>query len=212
VQAFKSLLAPYLVQPLSLDQLKQLEIYLNLMLKWNARINLTAVRDPQEIVARHFGESLFAGRQLQVEAASTLIDLGSGAGFPGLPIKILAPQIQVTLIESQQKKVAFLREAIRALGLQNVSVYAGRAEQSQLKSQIVTMRAVEKFESALSVAASLIQAGGCLALLIGAAQARKVRTALPKFAWQEAIAIPESRERVLLIGKAKPGKGEDEGR
>jgi 16S rRNA (guanine527-N7)-methyltransferase len=202
VQTFESLLAPYLAQPLSPDQLKQLEIYLELLLKWNARINLTAVRDPCEIVRRHFGESLFAGGQLRVEAASTLIDLGSGAGFPGLPIKILAPQLQVTLIESQHKKVAFLREGIRALGLLNVSVYEGRAEQSQLKSQIVTMRAVEKFESALSVAASLVQAGGRLALLIGAAQERPARTALSKLAWQEPIAIPESRERVLLIGRA----------
>ena len=202
MQTLESLLAPYLLQPLSPDRLKQLELYLDLLLKWNAKINLTAVRDPEEIVRRHFGESLFVGGQLQVEAASTSIDFGSGAGFPGLPIKILAPQIQVTLIESQQKKVAFLREVIRALGLQNVSVYAGRAEQSQLKSQIVTMRAVEKFESALSVAASLVQAGGGLALLIGAAQASTAHAALPKIAWQEPIAIPESRERVLLIGKA----------
>ena len=202
MQTLESLLGPYLAQPLSLDQLRQLRLYLDLLLKWNAKINLTAVRDPEEIVRRHFGESLFAGGQLQVETAATLIDVGSGAGFPGLPIKILAPQLQVTLIESQEKKVVFLREVIRALGLQSVSVYAGRAEQSQLKSQIVTMRAVEKFESALSVAASLIQAGGGLALLIGAAQEKTARTALPKFAWREPIAIPESRERVLLIGSS----------
>ena len=194
------LLQPFVSKPTSQEQLNQLQLYLDLLLKWNAKINLTAVRDSDEIVRRHFGESLFVGERLRLAAPSTLIDIGSGAGFPGLPMKILAPEIEVTLIESQQKKVAFLREVIRTLRLSAASVHAGRAEDFQFRANIVSMRAVEKFESALPVAGSLLQAGGRLALLIGTSQAELARKLLPGFQWGEPIAIPESRERILLIG------------
>lgn len=197
----QELLKPYLPRPLDPAQLHHIELYLNLLLKWNARINLTAIRDHDEIVRRHFGESLFAGEQMELEHASTLIDLGSGAGFPGLPMKLLAPHLDVTLIESQQKKVAFLREVVRALDLRNTSVFPGRAEESKLKARIVTMRAVEKFESILPAAADLVEPNGSLALLIGETQASGVRELLRDFSWRNAIPIPESRARVLLIGR-----------
>src|SRR5271168_1984593 len=100
--AIATLLTPYLPEvPATL--LPQLSTYLDLLLKWNARTNLTAIRDPEEIVRRHFGESLFAGRHLDPDP-QTLLDFGSGAGFPGLPIALLRPDIQVTLAESQNKK------------------------------------------------------------------------------------------------------------
>ena len=198
--ALGPLLAPFIEEPLSPQQFQQLQAHLELLLEWNAKISLTAIRDPQEIVRRHFGESLFVGAQLGLKPGSRLADLGSGAGFPGLPIAILQPEIKVTLIESQQKKVAFLREVIRSAQIANAIVYAGRAEESKLKSQIVTMRAVEKFESVLPIAASLLEAHGELALLIGAAQAQIARTKLSYFEWKEPVSIPESRERVLLVG------------
>ena len=193
---------PFVSHPLDAGKLSQFQLYLDLLLKWNAKINLTAVRDAEQIVQRHFGESLFAAEQLELDRASTLIDFGSGAGFPGLPIKIFAPHLHVTLIESQQKKATFLREAIRALQLEDVTVHVGRAEESSLKSQIVTMRAVEKFEAALPVAASRVQPDGRLALLIGAGQKQTAERALPQFAWQSPIPIPGSRERAVLIGKS----------
>ena len=198
------LLAPYITRSLSPEQLQQIQLYLDLLLKWNSKISLTAIRNPEEIIRRHFGESLFAGEQLHAEGASSLADLGSGAGFPGLPIKIMAPQLQVTVIESQQKKAIFLREVLRTLELKNVIVHAGRGEDFALKTKIVTMRAVEKFEASLPIAASLVQQGGKLGLLIGAAQASTAKSALPDFEWQEAISVPESRERILLIGTLKP--------
>ena len=208
----ETLLEPYLAEPLSPEQLKQLELYLDLLLRWNAKVNLTAIRDPEEIVRRHFGESFFAGQQLGAEMASKLIDFGSGAGFPGLPVKILVPQIAVTLIESQQKKVTFLREVIRQLGLEEARVYAGRAEQSGLRSQMVTMRAVDKFDAALPVAAALVNEQGRLGLLIGASQVEAASRALPDFVWQEPIAMPESHQRVLLVGtRSSPEKSEYEG-
>ncbi len=198
------LLAPYLTDSLSADQLRQLQTYFELLLKWNAKISLTAIRDPQEIVRRHFAESLFTGAQLDLKPNVRLADLGSGAGFPGLPIAVLRPEIQVTLIESQQKKVTFLREVIRSAQIGNANVYAGRAEEVSSKSQIVTMRAVEKFEWVLPIAASLLEAHGELALLIGAAQAQIARSRLPTLAWKEPVMIPESRERVLLVGVSQP--------
>jgi 16S rRNA (guanine527-N7)-methyltransferase len=198
--ALGPLLAPFLQEPLSPEQFQQLQAHLELLLKWNAKISLTAIRDPQEIVRRHFGESLFTGAQLDIKSQAQLADLGSGAGFPGLPIAVLRPEIKVTLIESQQKKVAFLREVIRSANISNASVYAGRAEEATSKSQIVTVRAVEKFNSVLPIAASLLEAHGELALLIGAAQAQAARTKLLHFEWKEPVGIPESRERVLLVG------------
>jgi len=202
VLSLDKLVRPFLSGPLSEDQLHQLQLYLDLLAKWNAKMNLTAVRDPEEMVRRHFGESLFAGEQLHLGISSTVIDIGSGAGFPGLPIKILAPQTEVTLMESQQKKVAFLREVIRMLGLRGVGVALVRAEDFQLKSQIVTMRAVERFESALPVAASLLEPRGRLALLIGASQADVAHKLLPKFEWQAPIRVPDSRQRILLVGSS----------
>jgi 16S rRNA (guanine527-N7)-methyltransferase len=198
--SLSQLLAPYLSCPLSPQQLHQIQLYLDLLLKWNSRISLTAIRNPEEIVRRHFGESLFAGEHLQAESALSLADFGSGAGFPGLPIKIMAPQLELTLIESQQKKATFLREVVRTLELRNVIVHAGRGEDFKLTTQIVTMRAVEKFDVSLPVAASLVEPAGKLGLLIGAAQASAARNALSEFAWCEPIKVRESRERILLIG------------
>ena len=197
----KQVLQPFISQPLSPEQLKQFELYLELLLKWNAKINLTAIRNPEDIVRRHFGESLFASEHLSTLASSSLRDFGSGAGFPGLPIKISYPQLDVTLIESQQKKAAFLREVIRTLKLEKVDVHADRGELFQRQAQIVTMRAVEKFESALPIAASLVKPGGRLALLIGTSQVQVAMQTLPTLEWRDPVHLPESRERVLLVGR-----------
>src|SRR5215472_11205133 len=127
----------------ALDQKRadQVSAYLDLLLKWNARINLTAVRDPKQIVMRHFGESFFAAeRLLEPERELRVIDLGSGAGFPGLPFAIFAPWASVTLIESSAKKSAFLNEVVTALRLANVKVFAGRAETYPSHADLVVMR------------------------------------------------------------------------
>lgn len=202
--ALGPLLAAFIKEPLSPEQLRKLQAHLDLLLKWNAKMSLTAIRDPEQIVRRHFGESLFAGAQLGLNPNAQLADLGSGAGFPGLPIAVLRQETKVILIESQQKKVAFLREAIRSAQISNASVYAGRAESLALQSQIVTMRAVEKFDFILPVAASLVAPKGELALLIGTAQTQTASAQLGDFQWREPVAIPDSRERVLLVGTKSP--------
>jgi len=180
-----------------------LRTYLALLLQWNSKMNLTAVRDPEQIVARHFGESLFAARHLFPElAAASVVDIGSGAGFPGIPIKVWNDKVELTLIESNQKKSAFLREAVRVLHLDQVSIQSARAETVATRADVVTLRAVEHFEQILPTARQLMHPRGRMALLIGEGQLQIVRAQLSDLAWQEPLRIPLSRNRVLLIGNS----------
>lgn len=193
------LLRPYAA--LDPRQLAATSIYIDLVLKWNSRINLTAVRRPEEIVTRHFGESFFAAiRLLAPDATNTMIDLGSGAGFPGLPLAILVPRVQVTLIESSGKKAAFLHEVIRALDLRNAQVFLGRGEDYPGKASLVVMRAVEKFEEAIKLAVTLVGPPGRLALMIGRGQVRSASDLTLELAWKQPIDIPGGHSRVLLVG------------
>lgn len=192
-----------LLQPFAkLDQQRLIHtsIYIDLLLKWNARVNLTAVRDPEEMVTRHFGESFFAAEILRRHSPKSLIDLGSGAGFPGIPLAMLMPETKVTLIESNQKKSTFLKEVIFALKLANVSIFIGRGEDYQQKAAMVTMRAVERFEQVLPIALSLVDQEGRIALMIGASQAEKARGLARAVEWQDVITVPDSHSRVLLVG------------
>ena len=194
-----ALLAPYI--ELDEKRLASTSIYIDVLLKWNARMNLTAVRDPRQIVQRHFGESFFAAQKmLEPEDAVKIVDLGSGAGFPGLPIAMCAPRSEVTLIESQSKKAAFLNEVIRSLDLKNAQVFSQRAESYTGTAELVTMRAVERFEAVLPTAARLVKPEGRLVLMIGAAQMEPAVALLPELGWQEAIPVPGGHSRVLLLG------------
>jgi 16S rRNA (guanine(527)-N(7))-methyltransferase RsmG len=258
---------------LSSPQLQYISTYIDILLRWNARINLTAIRDPEGIVTRHFGESLFAARHLfpggravrngraisgegaapgagappgrrvavggglaqgqgvtqggglapggraalqgrvadqgdmralapEGAAETTVADIGSGAGFPGIPLKLWAPDITLTLIESNHKKAAFLREVARALTLTDINIQNARAETlAGAAFDTVTLRAVERFEAILPTAASLVSPSGRLAFLIGAAQQDQSRSALPHLSWSAPAPIPNSRSRILLIGR-----------
>ncbi len=234
-----ALLEPFLDRELFPAQLEQISTYIDLLLRWNARINLTAIRDPEEVVTRHFGESLFMARHLfpdssahchpersQVRSEASdlaeskdpypstesgtlgirVLDLGSGAGFPALPLKIWNPNLRLTLIESNHKKATFLREVSRALTLTNVDLIAERAEsvaerQPPLTADIVTFRAVEKFDRILPIAIRFLSPHGCLAILIGAAQFPKLERFTGR-KWQQ-IGVPQSQTRVLAIGKRR---------
>ena len=220
------LLQPFLDRELTALQLEQVSTYIDLLLRWNARINLTAIRNPEEIVTRHFGESFFMARHLfpspqpmqttarQGHAGSAqrspradnirVIDLGSGAGFPALPLKIWDPQLHLTLIESNNKKATFLREVARTLAFTNVDVISSRAEVLAAdpdfpRADVVTFRAVEKFDQILLVASSLLSPHGRLALLLGATQLPKLQS-LPFLTWQTS-SVPQSQSRLLSIGK-----------
>lgn len=186
-------------EKLTVEQLSNISIYIDILLKWNARMNLTAVRDPEQIVQRHFGESLFAARNLVARDSTTSVaDVGSGAGFPGIPMKIYAPGLRSTLIESHGKKATFLREVCRGLKLTNINIVTTRAENWGQTAELVTLRAVERFGQVLPVAASLVAHPGRLALLIGASQASEAENVLDGN-WSDSMAVPNSRERVLKI-------------
>jgi 16S rRNA (guanine527-N7)-methyltransferase len=213
---------------LSATQLQHISTYIDILMRWNARINLTAIRNEEEIVTRHFGESLFAARHLfpphpvsssvppvvkdfdLAEAQSPkpearIADLGSGAGFPGIPIKLWAQSITLTLIESNQKKATFLREVTRALTLTDVYIQNVRAETLPPATfDLVTLRAVEDFPSILPIAAALLAPAGRLAILIGSPQVDPARSTLPNLTWTPPIPIPHSRSRNLLIGTLEP--------
>ena len=201
-----ALLHPFLADhPLTAHQLDQVQKYLGLLLKWNAKINLTAVRREEDIITRHFGESFFAAQYIFADhPAATAIDFGSGAGFPGLPIAIYSPTTKVTLIESHNKKATFLKEANRLLHLANANVFLGRGEDYPIASHgpadLVTLRAVEKFPQSVLRAAELVAPHGRLALLISQPQ---IAHAPQSFDWQSPKPVPGSVSRVLLLGTQK---------
>jgi 16S rRNA (guanine527-N7)-methyltransferase len=236
---------------LSQFQLRNISTYIDILQRWNARVNLTAIRNEEEIVTRHFGESLFAARHLfpsvhvgtaepssaadpalganageisdprgsrgraalqgRVEtqrqagaSAPAVADIGSGAGFPGIPIKLWAPHISLTLIESNQKKATFLREVTRVLTLTNVNIQNQRAESLiGTHFDVVTLRAVERFEKILPTAASLVAPEGRLALLISHAQFPSAQSALPALAWGSPVLIPGSQSRAIVIADSR---------
>ena len=157
------LLAATGLRPIDPEIAAKFEAYLALILKWNARMNLTAIRDPDEILRRHFVESIACAQALPAGIA-TLLDFGSGAGFPGIPIALCRPEISVTLAESQSKKAAFLNEVVRGLNL-NTRVFAGRAENLGEQFDCVALRAVDRMEQAVASALDLVRAGGWLAIL-----------------------------------------------
>jgi 16S rRNA (guanine527-N7)-methyltransferase len=188
--AIAELIAPYLPHPPA-SLLPQLSVYLDLLLKWNARTNLTAIRSPEEIVRRHFGESLFAARHLD-PGELTLLDFGSGAGFPGLPIALLRPDIHVTLAESQNKKATFLREVVRTLAV-SVEVWSSRVESMPAGHQFhtVALRAVDNMTAAIAAAAP--RATHQLLLIAGSVPA------LPAgFSVEASLAIPNAAASTLV--------------
>ena len=202
---------------ISKSLLGSISIYIDLLLRWNSRVNLTSVRQPEEVVTRHFGESLFAARHLfptpvqdrsYDSAGSTskpvVIDVGSGAGFPGLPIKLWAPQIHLTLIEANHKKATFLREVVRALSLSDVTIFAGRSEafpKSRAGADVVTVRAVERLNATLPALADLVAPGGSLAILVSDSQIPAIERLLGGFDWDEPTHLPLSSRRTLIIGR-----------
>ena len=201
-ERLRELLAPYLSTPGPKvfvpppDLYSQLSAYLEVLLRWNARTNLTAIRDPEGIVKRHFGESVFAAAHLQphVRPGGTLLDLGSGAGFPGLPIQLCHPGLAVTLAESQGKKASFLREAVRVLRLAT-EVWGARAEAMPpaRRFDIVSLRAVDGMEAARVAARSKLAVGGLLVELTVTSEPGAEEPGI------EEVSIPGSVSRVLRL-------------
>jgi 16S rRNA (guanine527-N7)-methyltransferase len=198
-QRLSELLVVSGVPALPEETARKFSIYLDLLQRWNLRTNLTSIRDVEGILSRHFAESIVAGMQLPGEIVS-LLDFGSGAGFPGLPIALVRPELEVTLAESQHKKAAFLREAVRGLEI-NVRVHAGRAEQIGTQFDCVTMRAVDRMAVALPAATGLVKPKGCLAVLTTTPEAEEVARSVPEIRFGAPSGLGPGTDRILLLGR-----------
>lgn len=176
--------------------------YTATLLKWNEKIALTTIRDVDDIVRFHFGESMFAVSKLNI-SKGRLADIGSGAGFPGIPIRMVATDLQLTLIESNKKKAAFLCEIVRVLDLAGVDILPMRMEQAtgtdRNRFDFVTARAIGNYEALLQWSRQQLYPGGMLILWLGSEEIRKMSVAR-YWNWRDPVAIPGSRSRFLLAG------------
>lgn len=188
------------------DRIARLLQYLGLLLRWNQKINLTAIRQPEECVTRHFGESFLLSNLVPLNGR--LLDIGSGAGFPGMALKLIRPELGIVLLEPAAKKRSFLKEVARTCGMEQVRVVGSRArefaeaEPAQL-FDLVTIRAVGGLESVIPAATRLLKPRGFLCLWLGGQQVGKVRSSNPRFRWKDPISIPLSNERYILAGKLR---------
>jgi 16S rRNA (guanine527-N7)-methyltransferase len=188
------------IEPLEAETAGKFENYLSLILRWNARLNLTSLRTEDAILSMHLTESIACARAIP-SGVRTLLDFGSGAGLPGIPIALCRPEIAVTLAESQGKKAAFLQEAVRSLGL-TAKVRAGRAEDLRSDFDCVTLRAVDKMPKAVASAAKLVARDGWLALMTtGADLPRLQEAAGAGFAWTLKTPLPQSTDRIVALGR-----------
>ncbi len=189
------------------DQVLQIQQYIKILLTWNEKVNLTAIRDPLEILYRHFCESMYAAEAIPLKNGR-LADVGSGGGFPGLPLKIMRPDLQVFLVESNIKKVTFLAEVIRELGLTSAQVLARRYE--ELGEEVapldyVCSRALGEYPVFLDWARSQQIAAKQVILWIGGRDLEEIQR-IWTWDWSEPIEVPHSLRRLLLVGTRKIGR------
>jgi 16S rRNA (guanine527-N7)-methyltransferase len=175
---------------------EQFSVYFDLLQRWNNRLNLTAIRDPSEILKRHFLECIFCAQNLP-NGINSLLDYGSGAGFPGIPIALCRPEIQLTLAESQGKKASFLREAVRTLGI-DTEVYLGRVEDlpPERVFDAVALRAVDQMKEAIREAVLRVRDSGWLMVL-----ASRDSVEIPAGFMVLEKPVPKSEKGVLFLGR-----------
>jgi 16S rRNA (guanine527-N7)-methyltransferase len=194
-------LAPFGVQ-ISGDQILKIREYLSILLKWNDIISLTAITDPAEIVSRHFGESMYVASITHVENGR-LADVGTGAGFPGLALKILCPNLHTVLIEPNKKKSAFLAEVVRVLGLADVEIIDLRFEEFRAESGLanfIASRAMGGYPKLLKWSKRVLADRGHVILWVGGEDTTSISNATG-WTWRPAVRIPESQRRFILIGR-----------
>ena len=183
------------------EQVASVQRYIAVLLAWNERINLTAIRDPLEVLYRHFCESMYAAAAVPLHRGR-LADVGSGGGFPGLALKIACPELHVFLIESNVKKATFLAEVVRELGLTDTRVLVSPYE--ELGEEIapldfVCSRALGEFDKFLSWARSERVAAAQAVLWTGGRDLDEVKK-VGGWLWKDPISIPRSLQRFLLVG------------
>ncbi len=194
--------------PLNEETASRFIDYISLFVRWNNHLNLSSLRDEEAILSRHIIESLIVSNVLP-NGIRSLLDFGSGAGLPGIPIALCRPEIAVTLAESQGKKAAFLQEAVRVLGIE-AKVHAGRAEALDAVFDCVILRAVDKMPKAVAIAAPLVAPAGWLALMTTTGELEGLkRAAGTKFSWPIVQQLPGSSQRIVAFGsRPQPGSTE----
>ncbi len=162
---------------------KLFEIYLKELIEWNKKFNLTAITDPEEIKIKHFEDSLSISQSLNLSTQS-VVDIGSGAGFPGIPLKLKCPDIKLTLIEAKEKKVTFLKHIVSVLRLENVEILWGRSEEllkqkPKLREHfdIALARAIAELPVLVEYALPFIKIGGIFIAMKSQGVEAEVKTA-----------------------------------
>ncbi|HLJ40796.1 MAG TPA: 16S rRNA (guanine(527)-N(7))-methyltransferase RsmG [Candidatus Acidoferrales bacterium] len=195
----QTLLKPYYhVVPLEICD--KIQSYMDLLSMWGRRIALTTISNEDDVIRFHFGESIFA-LSLESFEHGRLADVGSGAGFPGLAIKLLRPDLHVTLLEPNKKKCAFLNEVARKLQFSNVDVLPVRFEASKIppnELEFVTSRALGRLSDLLSWSGAALRYDGRILLWLGAEDAEKT-TEIPGWYWVQ-TSIPGTVRRRILSG------------
>ena len=184
--AFEEILTARAAQariPLSEEQIAQFAVYNEMLLDWNTRMNLTALTAPADVAVKHIIDSLTAYDAPLFDAAEALIDMGTGAGLPGLPLAVYAPHIRVTLMDALQKRVRFLTEVTRAMGLTNTRCIHARAEEAARQKEhrahydIAVSRAVARMPVLLEYTLPFVRVGGAVLALKGRAYAEEAAEA-----------------------------------
>jgi 16S rRNA (guanine527-N7)-methyltransferase len=179
-QSFKTLLGEKGIS-LSPHQHKQFDTYCQFLIEWNEKMNLTAITDKQDVYLKHFYDSLTLRFVENFSEPLTLCDVGAGAGFPSLPVKICFPHVQVTIVDSLKKRIHFLEHLTSALGLEDVSIHHDRAEMFGRKKahresfDIVTARAVAKLSVLSEYCLPLVKTGGAFLAMKGAAARKELK-------------------------------------
>lgn len=196
--AFETAGANFRLQAQSERQLEQLARHYSMLVRWNRRINLTRIIEPEEAAQLHYAESLF-GLNFVGEAAS-LLDIGSGAGFPGVPLAVARPDVHVTALEANQKKSLFLKEVKDELQLNNFDVVTARLEAFDWSSyELLTSRALDRAETMLPVVLDEMVARQRFMLYCGAELLTSIEQSLKSPLSSEAHAIPQSESRLIAI-------------
>ena len=196
------------------EQVAKFEKYRDLLLEWNEKFNLTAITDLDEIEEKHFIDSLYTCKFIDFSKGK-LLDIGSGAGFPGIPLAIAFPKLKVTLLESNGKKVSFLEEVKSQLGLENVSVINGRAEDLKQRDyyDFITARAVKQLNILVELSLPFVKVHGLLVAYKGSnaeTELEEAKSALRKlnssvkFIKSYELPISQDNRKLLVISKAKP--------
>ncbi len=149
------------------NQLSQLEKYYNLLVEWNEKINLTRIIEKKDVYLKHFYDSLTIVKTVNLETINNLCDVGTGAGFPGIVLKIMYPHINITLLDSLQKRINFLNVVINTLNLKDIKTIHTRSEDYRGQYDIVVSRAVANIEKLLTIAMHLVKPGGMFVAMKG---------------------------------------------